>query len=156
MHHQPVMRLWPFSSSLQYPHAGRILCIEDPTLCYARIVLLAVPSCGSNPMHQDCTANSISLVTACSTLMRVESYASLLFKETEQSLHDLAVPSCGSNPMHPKEVLVYLHMMVTCSTLMRVESYASYSIATTIRSCCALAVPSCGSNPMHHGLHDSP
>ena len=62
---------------LQYPHAGRILCI----------------------FMRDKHGHRQRL--SCSTLMRVESYAS-------------------------SALCVFVFFLVSCSTLMRVESYASH------------------------------
>ena len=114
-----------FTFHLQYPHAGRILCIEW-FICAARLqAQLAVPSCGSNPMHHGYILVDLPYNSPCSTLMRVESYASAHHSRGLFAKPELAVPSCGSNPMHPCDPPFPLPLLRP------------------------LAVPSCGSNPMH-------
>src|SRR5450756_2369351 len=79
-------------------------------------------------MHRRYHHRHDGAAVTCSTLMRVEPYAS------------------ASTPSTTRRITS------SCSTLMRVEPYASPQIEVVHHAWWTLAVPSCGSNPMHQHL----
>src|SRR5713226_4865496 len=106
------MRVEPYASgraphkgeaadALQYPHAGRTLCINSISDEILQAQKLSVPSCGSNPMHP-------GLLLAHRPMT-----ALLQYPHAGRTLCiDARTPGARSQPL-------------PCSTLMRVEPYAS-------------------------------
>src|SRR6266851_3347697 len=82
--------------------------------------------------------------SSCSTLIRVEPYASLCRMRLVRWVLHLAVPSFGSNPMHHNLQKLVLCATLTCSTLIRVEPYASRSMPSSPLSTSSLQYPHSG------------
>src|SRR5258708_30071957 len=84
---------------LHYPQTGRTLFTALIRMIRRLPIYLAVPSDGSNPMQLEATNLEVSVIFTCSTLRRVEPYATCAVFRLYDQLHRLAVPSDGSNPM---------------------------------------------------------
>src|SRR5260221_13146814 len=98
-------------SFLQYPQTGRTLCNPKMVALAPRSRYLAVPSDGSNPMQQRRLAVLLYVRYTCSTLRRVEPYAtSPLFLCTMPST-ELQYPQKGRTLCKPQIVLNAMYQL---------------------------------------------
>src|SRR5258708_1905203 len=105
---------------LQYPQTGRTLCNHHTKAAERSTVHLAVPSDGSTPLQRARSPSTASQGHSCSTLRRVEPYATISRISSTHYVILLQFPQAGRTLCNEHKSLVTSSIGSTCSTLRRV------------------------------------